>query len=108
FRVLDLSAGNPFVNSNTSYFHKSLGGYHAAKLKRYQELIDKQFSAAINEDVLDMPNTKYLISADETGQRQTIQNRSTAAGNAWCVPNVTYVKTADDEMTAISSFDPKK
>jgi hypothetical protein len=108
FRVFDLSQGNPFSNSNPSYFHKSLGGYHAAKLKRYQELLDKQFSGSINEDVLDMLNTKYVITSDETGQKQTIQNRATAAGNAWFVPNVTYVKTADEEMAAISSFDPKK
>lgn len=108
YRVFDMAGGNPFLNSKTSYFHNSLGGYHAAKLKRYQELLDKQFSGAINEDVLDMLNTKYLITSDETGQKQTVQNRSTAAGNAWFVPNVTYVKNADEEMAAISSFDPKK
>ncbi len=108
FRVFDLSQGGPFLNSNPSYFHKSLGGYHAAKLKRYQELIDKQFNGAINEDVLDMLNTKYVITSDETGQKQTIQNRSSAAGNAWFVPSVTYVKNADQEMSAISSFDPRK
>ncbi|MGV3686058.1 MAG: YfhO family protein [Daejeonella sp.] len=108
FRVFDLSQGSPFLNSAPSYFHKSLGGYHAAKLKRYQELLDKQFNGAINEDVLDMLNTKYVITSDETGQKQTIQNRATAAGNAWFVSNVTYVKNADQEMSAISSFDPKK
>ncbi len=108
YRVLDLSMGNPFTNSTTSYFHKSLGGYHAAKLKRYQEILDKQFSGAINEDVLDMLNTKYIITADESGQKQTMQNRSTAAGNAWFVQNIVYVKNADEEMSAISSFDPKK
>lgn len=108
YRVLDLSTGNPFANSTTSYFHKSIGGYHAAKLKRYQEVLDKQFSGAINEDVLDMLNTKYLITADQSGQKQTIQNRSTAAGNAWFVQNIQYVKNADEEMAGISSFDPKK
>ncbi len=108
FRVFDLSAGSPFLNASTSYFHKSLGGYHAAKLKRYQEVLDKQFSGSINEDVLDMLNTKYLITSDQTGQKQTIQNRATAAGNAWFVPAVTYVKNADEEMAAISSFDPRK
>jgi Bacterial membrane protein YfhO len=108
YRVLDLSTGNPFSNATASYFHKSLGGYHAAKLKRFQEVLDKQFSKSINEDVLDMLNTKYLITADQSGQSQKIQNRSTAAGNAWFVPNITYVKSADQEMNAISSFDPKK
>ena len=108
FRVLDLSSGNPFANSTPSYFHKSLGGYHAAKLKRYQELLDKQFNGAINEDVLDMLNTKYVITADQNGEKETMKNRSTAAGNAWFVQNVEYVKNADEEMMAISSFDPKK
>ncbi len=107
FRVLDLT-GNPFLSSTPSYFHKSLGGYHAAKLKRYQELLDKQFNGSINEDVLDMLNTKYVITADQSGQKQTVQNRDSAAGNAWFVPGVTYVKDDDQEMTAISSFDPKK
>jgi hypothetical protein len=108
YRVLDLSQGNPFSNSVPSYFHKSLGGYHAAKLKRYQEVLDKQFNGAINEDVLDMLNTKYLITADQNGQKETMKNRSTAAGHAWFVQKVEYVKNADEEMIAISSFDPKQ
>jgi hypothetical protein len=107
YRVLDLSQGNPFSNSVPSYFHKSLGGYHAAKLKRYQEVLDKQFNGAINEDVLDMLNTKYLITSDQSGQKETMKNRSTAAGHAWFVQKVEYVKNADEEMMAISSFDPK-
>ena len=107
YRVLDLSQGNPFSNSVPSYFHKSLGGYHAAKLKRYQEVLDKQFNGAINEDVLDMLNTKYLITADQNGQKETMKNRATAAGHAWFVQKVEYVKNADEEMMAISSLDPK-
>ncbi|MDP3469195.1 MAG: YfhO family protein [Daejeonella sp.] len=108
YRVLDLASGNPFSNSIPSYFHKSIGGYHAAKLKRYQEVLDKQFNGAINEDVLDMLNTKYLITSDQSGQKETMVNRATAAGNAWFVQSVEYVKSADEEMLAISSFDPKK
>jgi hypothetical protein len=108
YRVLDLASGNPFSNSIPSYFHKSIGGYHAAKLKRYQEVLDKQFNGAINEDVLDMLNTKYLITSDQNGEKETMVNRSTAAGNAWFVQDVEYVKSADEEMLAISSFDPKK
>jgi hypothetical protein len=108
YRVLDLASGSPFMNSIPSYFHKNIGGYHAAKLKRYQEVLDKQFNGAINEDVLDMLNTKYLITSDQNGQKETVKNRSTAAGNVWFVQNVEYVKNADEEMLAISSFDPKK
>lgn len=108
YRVLDLASGNPFANSTPSYFHNSIGGYHAAKLKRYQEVLDKQFNGAINEDVLDMLNTKYLITSDQNGEKVTMQNRATAAGNAWFVDKIEYVKNADEEMQAISSFDPKK
>lgn len=108
YRVFDLSISDPFSNATSSYFHKTIGGYHAAKLKRFQEVLEKQFSNAINEDVLDMLNTKYVITADEKNQSQRIQNRSTACGNAWFVDNITFVKNADQEMQAISSFDPKK
>lgn len=107
YRVLDLSI-NTFRDATASYFHKTVGGYHAAKLKRFQEVLDKQFNGAINEDVLDMLNTKYVITADQKGQSQRIENRSTACGNAWFVSKILYVKNADEEMTGISSFDPKK
>lgn len=107
YRVFDLTI-NTFSDASASYFHKTIGGYHAAKLKRFQELIDKQLTNSVNEDVLDMLNTKYVITADPKGQSQRIQNRSTACGNAWFVSKVLYVKNADEEMEGISSFDPKK
>ncbi len=107
YRVLDLTIPT-FSSANATYFHKTVGGYHAAKLKRFQEVLDKQFSNSINQDVLDMLNTKYIITADQSAQSQRMEVRSTAAGHAWFVPQVTYVKDADQEMTAISSFDPKK
>lgn len=106
YRVFDLTS-NPFSNARTSYFHKSLGGYHAAKLMRYQEVIEKQFASAINEDVLDMLNTRYLITVDNQNTER-IQRRSTAAGNAWFVDQVTFVKDNAEEMEAIGSFDPLK
>jgi hypothetical protein len=108
YRVMDLTQGNPFSNSIPSYFHKNIGGYHAAKLKRFQEILDKQFNGAINEDVLDMLNTKYLITTNQSGDKQTVINRSTAAGHVWFVNQIEFVKNADEEMMAISSFDPKK
>ncbi|MDB5121087.1 MAG: hypothetical protein JWN56_2305 [Sphingobacteriales bacterium] len=107
YRVLDLTS-YPFTSSYASYFHKSVGGFHAARLKRFQELIDHQFKNSYNEDVLDMLNTKYVITSDEKGESQKIQNRSTAAGNAWFVSKVTFVKDADQEMEALNSFDPKQ
>ncbi|MCJ8210708.1 YfhO family protein [Mucilaginibacter sp. RS28] len=106
FRVLDLTS-DPFTNAFTSYYHKSIGGYHAAKLKRYQELIDNQLTKSVNQDVLDMLNTKYIINSDPKNQQASMQVNQTACGHAWFVKNVKYVDNADQEMQAISSFDPK-
>ncbi|MFM6976633.1 MAG: YfhO family protein [Sphingobacteriaceae bacterium] len=106
YRVLDLTIPT-FSSATASYFHKTVGGYHAAKLKRYQEVIDKQFNGSINEDVLDMLNTKYVIINDPQSKSQKMQNRASACGNVWFVPKVTFVKDADEEMTAISSFNPR-
>jgi hypothetical protein len=106
FRVLDLSIST-FQDATASQFHKTIGGYHAAKLKRYQELIDNQFSKSINQDVLDMLNTKYIITQDRQNGSYKMQRNATAAGNAWIVQKVQFAKDADEEMKAISSFDPK-
>lgn len=107
YRVLDLTTST-FMDARPSNFHNTIGGYHAAKLKRYQEVIEKQLSASVNEDVLDMLNTKYVIMNSPDGQSQRMENRATAAGNAWFVQKVIYVKNADEEMTAINSFNPKQ
>ncbi|WP_164111430.1 MULTISPECIES: YfhO family protein [Sphingobacterium] len=107
YRVLDLTT-NPFSDAKASYFHKNLGGYHAAKLMRFQELLEHQFNGAINEDVLDMFNVRYVITRDPNNGAERIQRRSTAAGNAWFVDKVTFVKDNAQEMQAISSFDPAK
>ena len=108
FRVLDLTLRDPFADASTSYFHKTLGGYHAAKLKRFQELIENQFTKSINQDVLDMLNTKYVITADPKTQAVGMRANPTAAGHAWFVEDVRFADDADQEMQAISSFDPKK
>ncbi|MFD1771726.1 YfhO family protein [Sphingobacterium suaedae] len=107
YRVLDLTT-NPFSDARASYFHKSIGGYHAAKLMRFQEVLEHQFNGAINEDVLDMLNVRYLITQNPQNGAEQIQRRSTAAGNAWFVNKVTFVKDNAQEMQAISSFDPRK
>lgn len=106
FRVLDLTI-DPFSNASTSYFHKTLGGYHAAKLKRFQELIDNQFSKSLNQDALDMLNTKYVITADPKTQAVGMKANATTCGHAWFVQQVRFADNADQEMQAISSFDPK-
>ena len=107
YRVMDLSI-NTFQDASTSQFHKTIGGYHAAKLKRYQELIDNQLTKSVNQDVLDMLNTRYIISQNPQTGSYSMNRNSTAAGNAWIVQSVQFVKDADEEMKAISSFDPKK
>ncbi len=107
YRVFDLSQGDPFTNASTSYFYKSIGGYHAAKLKRYDELISSQFSKTTNRDVLDMLNTKYIILADPKTGTVSMHANETACGHAWFVKSVKYAANADQEMQAISSFDPK-
>ncbi|MEO5910046.1 MAG: hypothetical protein ABIP95_04115 [Pelobium sp.] len=107
FRVLDLTT-SPFTDASLSAFHKSVGGYHAAKLKRYQEVIDKQFTGSLNQDVLDMLNTKYFITQGKDGKSSSMQANATACGHAWFVQSVQFAKNNDQEMQGISSFDPKK
>ncbi len=104
FRVLNL-ATNTFNDASTSYFHKSIGGYHGAKLERYQELIDHQISKN-NMNVLHMLNTKYFIIPNEKRQPE-VQINTGALGNAWFVDSCRIVDNANQEMEALGSFDPK-
>ncbi len=106
FRVLNLSV-NTFNDASTSYFHKSIGGYHGAKMKRYQEIIDFHISKN-NMDVLNMLNTKYFIIPDRSrkGPAQ-VQRNPYALGNAWFVKNYRLVDNADAEIEALYDFDPK-
>lgn len=106
FRVFDLTADIKRDTYNP-FFHKSISGYSAARLKRYDELIDNQLSTnPPNHDVLDMLNTKYLITQD-TGRNYSMVANRTACGHAWFVKSVKFVKNADEEMKAISAFSPK-
>lgn len=107
YRVFDATANLKFDMFNP-FFHKSFSGYSAARLKRFEELMDTQFSRSVNQDVLDMLNVKYILTADEKSQNTTMHANSTACGNAWFVKSVKYAKNADEEMQAISSFDPKQ
>lgn len=119
YRVLNLAV-DPFNDATTSYFHKSLGGYHGAKLGRYQELISysirneiqdiytslqKTGLANIDEtfadaDVINMLNTKYLIYNPDAAP---LQNNA-ALGNAWFVNNVRLVENADQEIASLSQI----
>lgn len=105
FRVFNLTV-SPFQDATTSYFHKSIGGYHGAKLRRYQELIDFHVSKN-NQKVLNMLNTKYLIVQDNSGRPAARRNPG-ALGNAWFVGNYKLVDNADQEIEALNDFKPSK
>ena len=125
YRVLNL-ASNTFNENNTSYWHKSIGGYHAAKLRRYQELIDHHiapemqalYSEIVNKNgqmdsvdaakypVLNMLNMRYVIlPGAEQGQIIPLRNPY-ALGNGWFVDRVQYVTNANEEINALQGMDP--
>ena len=104
FRVLNLTV-DPFADASTSYYHKSIGGYHGAKLRRYQELYDHQIKGKFNMSVINMLNTKYIIQADENKRPKARPNMG-FMGNAWFVEEVQLVNNADEELAALDNFDP--
>ena len=123
YRVLNL-ASNTFNENNTSYWHKSIGGYHAAKLRRYQEVIETYIQGEMSSifkllpaaggdmnkvpadalPVLNMLNTRYFILPLEGGKTAPIFNPHTL-GNAWFVDEVKYVDNANEEMDALGETD---
>ena len=96
---------DPMNDARTSYFHNSIGGYHAAKMGRYQELFEYQI-AQRNMEVLDMLNTKYLLFPDDKGETQ-VQLNDASNGNAWFVENLRFVASENEEMQALDSLDSK-
>ena len=105
YRVANF-AGDPFQDGRTSYFHKSIGGYHAAKMGRYQDLIEFQLQKQ-NMQIFNMLNVKYFIIPVDNGKEEAQQNPD-ANGNAWFVNEVQYVKTANEEIKALDSLNTKK
>ena len=124
YRVLNL-ASNTFNENETSYYHKSIGGYHAAKLRRYQEMIDAYIApemqgamkaiAEANGDmsqvkgdsiypVLNMLNTRYFIMPLQGGQTVPLRN-TYCYGNAWLVDKVAYVDNANQEIERVGKLD---
>lgn len=124
YRVLNL-ATNTFNENNTSYWHKSIGGYHAAKLRRYQELIEEHIQGEMNTlfkelpavggdmrqlksreiPVLNMLNTRYFIFPLQDGKTVPIQNPY-ALGNAWFVNEIITVDNANEEIATLHQMDP--
>ena len=124
YRVLNLSKST-FNENETSYYHKSIGGYHAAKLRRYQELIDAYIAPEINLlmnavaeaqgdmtaikgdsiwPVLNMLNMRYAIIPLQNGETAPLKNQY-AQGNAWFVDQLTYVDNANQELAALGKMD---
>jgi hypothetical protein len=128
YRVLNLAA-SPFSDAVTSYWHKSIGGYHGAKLKKYQELYDFHFNKQINTfyqgfstargndsimneefkklSIFNMLNTKYFIVQFGENKVAPVINPQ-ANGNAWFVKEVTVVENADKEITVLGGLDTKE
>jgi hypothetical protein len=126
YRVLNL-ATNTFNENNTAYWHKSIGGYHAAKLRRYQEMIEEHISPEMNAlfeevassggemdsldagkfPVLNMLNTRYFIFPLQGGETVPLRNPY-ALGNGWFVDEVTYVADANEEIAAIHGLHPSQ
>ena len=124
YRVLNLSVST-FNDNSTSYYHKSIGGYHPAKLRRYQELIEEhlqgemgRINSAVAQSgghleacqgdslfpVLNMLNTKYVIMPLKDGGKLPVQN-PWAQGNGWFVDEIQYVPDADAEIAALHNTD---
>ena len=124
YRVLNM-ATNTFNENNTAYWHKSIGGYHAAKLRRYQEMIEAHIQGEMetlftkipevgadlskidvtDTPVLDMLNTRYYIVPLQQGATAPLFNPH-ALGNAWLVKEVKYVNNANEEIDAIHGMNP--
>jgi hypothetical protein len=104
YRVANFAA-SPLQDGRTSYFHNSIGGYHAAKMGRYQELFDYQI-AKNNMQVLNMLNTKYFIIQDQEGATRA-QINPEANGAVWFVKSLKLVNSADEEIMALDSLNTK-
>ena len=104
YRVFNLTV-DPFNDATTSYFHKSIGGYHGAKLKRYQEVIERHIAQS-NISVINMLNTKYFIQPTEDRKARTVVANPDALGNAWFVDSLLWVNSADEEINALEFINP--
>ena len=104
YRVFDLSV-NTFNDSYPSAFHHQIGGYHAAKLRRYQDIIDFYLSRHINPNVLNMLNARYVVVPGQGGQAM-VQRNPDALGNAWFVDSYQLVEDPNAEILALNELNP--
>lgn len=106
YRVFDRTPADPFASSRASYFHHAIGGYHGAKMRRYQELYDAHLSKG-SESILDMLNAKYLMDRTEDN-RISLNRRTSNLGNGWFVSDVIMAENADEELEVTGNIDPAK
>src|SRR5262249_34249639 len=106
FRVFDETSEDPFKSTRASYHHNSIGGYHAARLGLYEDIINNQLVKK-NKMVFNMLNTKYFIRRDSTSGRDEAIINPDAFGPCWLVHSVKYVKNADEEMNALNTVNLK-
>jgi hypothetical protein len=112
YRVLNLSTGDPFNDAITSYYHRSVGGYHAAKLRMYQDIIENQFAkpgAGLNMGLLNMLDTRYVITRSQDQQQPVpvVQRNPDALGAAWFIKNIRYVNGPIEAIRALDNLNPK-
>ncbi len=107
YRVFDMSGGDPFQDSKPSYFHKSIGGYHPAKIGIYDDLATYQLNGKLNVQVLNMLNTKYIVQRSQDGKGTTPYPNPGALGNCWFVKAVKFVNGPVEEMKALDEFSPR-
>lgn len=107
YRVFDMSGGDPFQDARPSYFHKSIGGYHPAKIGIYDDLATYQLSGNLNTSVLNMLNAKYIVQATPDRKDKRVFPNPGALGNCWFVKGVRFVNGPVEEMKALDNFEPK-
>ncbi|MEO5782578.1 MAG: YfhO family protein, partial [Ginsengibacter sp.] len=108
YRVYNL-APDRFNESKSAYYHRSIGGYHAAKLRLYQDLIETQLSKnPMNMAVLNMLDTKYFLFPDQQTGVVNVQKNDSAMGAAWFIKEVKTVNGPVEEIKALDNFDPAK
>ena len=111
YRVYNISTGESFQGraAITSYFHRNIGGYHPAKLRIYQDLIEVQLSKQTpNMDVLNMLDTRYIITPPQQQQQPAgVYKNDQALGAAWFIKHIKYVNGPVEEIKALDQFGPK-
>jgi Bacterial membrane protein YfhO len=105
YRVFNSVGGDPFQDAKTSYYHKSIGGYHAAKMGIYDDISSNQMGSRPNPAVLNMLNAKWIITG-ERGKEEAIQNPE-ALGNAWFIKGINFVKGPVAEMKGLNNLNTK-